>query len=497
MSRNLFKAGGPLEPSLPAYVRREADTLASDCLQQMQYITLIEGRQQGKTSLINKLMGEFVGFGYSFAVVDLMNLSSNNGSAETWYRALGQRILSDLPLPFRHGNRRQKIPAGSDSWEDFLTDVAKTAMAKSHKVVIVLDEVGAMPPDWSTDFFTIIRSVYNSRQSKPFYQYINFIIAGAFDPVSLIKDPTVSGFNIDFRIPLNDFDKSQIRQLASHLDAANDVIDAAAERVFYWTDGQPFLSQWLFFRLANQAGSLPPSQLGKVIDTYVERFLTEEPRHLSRMKELLTSPELLDSVRRLATERLHPSFNENHFRLASVLGIIKANSERPSQIRNRVYERALAEANVLLETPQSSGDEFQYDVFISYSSKDIGWVREKLLPSLEQKELRVCIDFRDFKIGVPSLVNMEEAAKQSRKVLLILTPNWVDSEWTNYEAMLIQVQDPIGRAQRIVPVLVEKCLLPTRLAMFAYLDLTDPATFDTQMQRLIDLISLDCGFSDR
>ncbi|MGA9774203.1 MAG: TIR domain-containing protein [Blastocatellia bacterium] len=489
MSRNLFQAGGSLLSNSPVYLRREADILADDCLQKMQYITLIEGRQQGKTSLINRLMGEYSGYGYSFAVIDLMDFSSYKGSAEIWYGALGQRILSQLP--FRFGNRRPKAPVGGDSWRDFLTHVSKIAMAKSHKVVIVLDEIGAMPQDWSTDFFTIIRSIYNYRQSQSFYQHITFIIAGVFDPVSLIKDPTVSGFNIDFRIPLYDFDKTQIRQLANHLDAPSDVIDAAAERIFYWTDGQPFLSQWLFFHISSQASSVTPSQISNIADTYVERFLREDRQHLRRIKELLASPELLDSITRLGAERLHPIFNENHFRLASVLGITKADSERPRQIRNRIYERALAEINT-----QSSQDEFQYDAFISYSSKDINWVHEKLLPSLEQNKLRICIDRRDFKIGTPSLVNMEEAVRKSRKVLLILTPNWVESEWTIFESLLIQVLDPIGHARHIVPVLVEKCLLPVRLKIFTHLDLTDAATFDSQMQRLINVISLDSGFSN-
>jgi CheY-like chemotaxis protein len=413
-------------------------------------------------------------------------------SAEAWYGALGQRILSELR--FRPGNRQPRALAGGESWEDFLTDVAKMASAKRRKVVIVLDEIGAMPPDWSTDFFTTIRSVHGSRQSQPFYQHLTFIIAGAFDPISLIKDRNVSGFNIDHRIPLDDFDQAQTRQLANHLDAASDVIAAAAERVFYWADGQPFLSQWLFFHLANQARSATPSELSEAVDVRVEQFLRQDGRsHLRRINELRTSPELLDSLKRLSTEQMHPYVSDNHFRLASVLGIIKANSRRRGQIRNRIYERALAESGILSlpGATHSSRGKFQYDAFISYSSKDIAWVREKLLPSLEQKKLRICIDFRSFKIGMTKLENMVEAVKQSRKTVLIMTPNWVDSEWTAFESILNQDSDPIGRRRRTLPVLAEKCLPPARLAIFTYADLTDPDTFDSEMQRLIDAISSD------
>ena len=90
-----------------------------------------------------------------------------------------------------------------------------------------------------------------------------------------------------------------------------------------------------------------------------------------------------------------------------------------------------------------------YDVFISYSHRDAEWVRNWLLPRLERAGLSVCIDFRDFQIGVPSLVNMERAAERSQRTLLVLTPNWVQSEWTNFEALMIQTQDPVGLRRRM------------------------------------------------
>jgi len=93
----------------------------------------------------------------------------------------------------------------------------------------------------------------------------------------------------------------------------------------------------------------------------------------------------------------------------------------------------------------------EYDVFISYSSIDTDWVKGWLLPRLESSGLNVCIDYRDFDIGVPSLTNMENAVERSRKTLLVLTPNWIKSEWTNFESFLIQTDDPAGVRQRTLP----------------------------------------------
>jgi hypothetical protein len=66
------------------------------------------------------------------------------------------------------------------------------------------------------------------------------------------------------------------------------------------------------------------------------------------------------------------------------------------------------------------GPEYSYDVFISYSHRDEEWVREWLLPRLQRAGLLACIDFRDFEVGVPSLVNMERAGADLEEVMRIV-----------------------------------------------------------------------------
>jgi tetratricopeptide (TPR) repeat protein len=129
-----------------------------------------------------------------------------------------------------------------------------------------------------------------------------------------------------------------------------------------------------------------------------------------------------------------------------------------------------------------------FDVFISYSHLDVEWVRDWLLPRLEAAGLRVCIDSRDFAIGAPSLVNMENAAEHSRKTLLILTPRWLQSEWTKFESLLIQAEDPSGVQRRTLPLLLEKCQLPKRLAIFTHADFTDSTNWENELKRVIAAI---------
>jgi hypothetical protein len=142
-----------------------------------------------------------------------------------------------------------------------------------------------------------------------------------------------------------------------------------------------------------------------------------------------------------------------------------------------------------LTEAMDSNKNFKYDAFISYSSRDGDWVRNHLLTALETAGLKACIDYRDFEIGLPSLVNIENAVERSRKTLLVLTPSWLSSSWTDFEALLIQTHDPSARGQRILPLMVVKTELPKRLEMLTYLDLTDPLNLDFQFKRLINNIS--------
>ncbi|MBW4601779.1 MAG: toll/interleukin-1 receptor domain-containing protein [Calothrix sp. FI2-JRJ7] len=141
-------------------------------------------------------------------------------------------------------------------------------------------------------------------------------------------------------------------------------------------------------------------------------------------------------------------------------------------------------------------ENFTFDAFISYSSRDRDWVNDKLLTALETGGLKACIDYRDFEIGVPTLTNIEQAVEKSRKTLLVLTPSWLNSQWTNFETLLVQTSDPAAQARRILPLMVIKTELPKRLEMLTYLDLTDPGEFDLQLRRLINNINNTCGVQE-
>lgn len=130
-------------------------------------------------------------------------------------------------------------------------------------------------------------------------------------------------------------------------------------------------------------------------------------------------------------------------------------------------------------------------IFISYSSKNAEWVKTWLVPKIENHGVAAHVDYRDFEIGVPSVINMERAVEQCAKTILVFTPDWVNSEWTQFEGLMLQTQDPIGLRKRILPLMLADCQLPPRLKMFTYADFKNQNDWEAQFQRLISQIKKD------
>jgi hypothetical protein len=133
-------------------------------------------------------------------------------------------------------------------------------------------------------------------------------------------------------------------------------------------------------------------------------------------------------------------------------------------------------------------DSFMYDAFLSFSQADRGWVYNTLLPHLERAGVRICLPERDFALGRPRLVNIEEAIQHSRRTLLIMTPDWLADEWAGFEALLIHTSAPSGQQPRMLPIKARECEVPERLKVFETLDLTDSAQFTAQLERLVKTI---------
>ncbi|XP_070823070.1 toll-like receptor 18 [Chaetodon trifascialis] len=107
---------------------------------------------------------------------------------------------------------------------------------------------------------------------------------------------------------------------------------------------------------------------------------------------------------------------------------------------------------------------FTYHAFISYSHSDADWVRDQLLPCLENSRnpYRLCVHERDFMPGRWIIDNIIDNIENSRKVIFVLSRHFVNSEWCNYELYFAQ-QRAIGKTFSDVILVVKEPIDPSSL----------------------------------
>ena len=137
--------------------------------------------------------------------------------------------------------------------------------------------------------------------------------------------------------------------------------------------------------------------------------------------------------------------------------------------------------------------EYSHDVFVSYSHKDRPWVAEVLVKALREGGLRVLLDEDSFEAGQSSIRNMSDAVLQARRTVAVLTPNWIASEWSQFEGLLSVQQDPTGARGRLIPILREKCNAPPWLSIRTYVDFVDDTVVGNQLGKLVRSLSRPLG----
>lgn len=132
-------------------------------------------------------------------------------------------------------------------------------------------------------------------------------------------------------------------------------------------------------------------------------------------------------------------------------------------------------------------DSYAYDVFLSYRHQepDKSWVRNTLVPRLEADGLRVCIDYKCFRLGRPLVLEMERAVQESRYTLAVLSPAYLESNFTELEGVLAQHLGLEKSQYRFLAAIRQECTPRLGIRANLMLDMTQDAEFDMNLDRLV------------
>ena len=340
-----FVAGGTLRSDSPSYVKRPTDDELFSLALGGKFCYVLTPRQMGKSSLMVRTAQRLHSEGIHTAIIDLTRIGTTIGE-ERWYLSLLSQLQRRLGLsgdPQAWWQRRSEqgyVPR----FIDFLRDVVLAEV--EGQIVIFIDEIDTtLNLDFRDDFFAAIRAMYNARADDPEFERVTFVLLGVASPSDLITGAERTPFNIGHGIELQEFSQPDASVLLKGLEAAcPGQGEAIFNRIHYWTNGHPYLTQKLCLAVAE---SRKEHWIDEEVDQLVdEMFISAETRRETNLQfvqeTILTHPlrhELLRLYRDVIRGRRIQDNRQSPVQTQLMLsGLVKVEHGSLSA-RNKIYLR--------------------------------------------------------------------------------------------------------------------------------------------------------------
>ena len=346
-SGDFFSVGAPLHAVKAGYVRRRADDLLYEAVVAGRYAHVIAPDRSGKSSLIAATAARLEANGFNVAILDLEQIGVRDAGTDAgrWYYSVAYRILRQLRIRYDLQSwwQDKSILGNRQRLLEFYNEVVLQFVQE--RIAIFVDGIQCVD-DVGEQLLASIRSAHNARTTDPEFSRLTFVLLGECDPVSLVDEPEMSPFNITQSIPLNDFSRDDLNLFSAELNLPAEEAEAALDRVYYWTRGQPYLTQKLARAVARDRSA---ADVEETVDKLVKQqftgrsALSTEP-HLSHIhREVLRKPKQSEALLNLYG-RLRKGVNvttdwgSSLQRRLMAIGLVRVDNNGDLHVRNRIYE---------------------------------------------------------------------------------------------------------------------------------------------------------------
>ena len=104
----------------------------------------------------------------------------------------------------------------------------------------------------------------------------------------------------------------------------------------------------------------------------------------------------------------------------------------------------------------SDNSEKEYDAFVAYNTHDRKWIMSELVESLEKKEgYKLCLHERNFLPIGSHVDNIFENIEASRNLILVLSNNFMEDQWCQFETIIANHKLADGNKDNIFLILLD------------------------------------------
>ncbi len=345
-----FSVGAPLHAVRAGYVRRKADDLLYDTLVSGRYAHVLAPDRTGKSSLVAATTARLENNGCKVAVLDLaqIGLRDGGGDAGRWYYNVAYRLLRQLRIRYDLQSwwHDKSILSNRQRLLEFYSEILLQFVPE--RIVVFLDEIQCIEElPFADQLLASVRAAHNARTTDPDFSRLSFVLLGECDPINLIEEAELSPFNVTQQVVLNDFTREELNLFATEINLGEQEATVAIDRIYYWTHGQPYLSQKLARALARDgAQGDVTGQIDRVaMQQLAGRAALHSEPHMSHIHRAIVN----DEKRREALLNLYGKIRKGvnvaadlgspFQRRLMAIGLLEIDHDGNLCVRNRLYAR--------------------------------------------------------------------------------------------------------------------------------------------------------------